>query len=619
MFGLIQDESASHTRMEIFRSSVRNLHKLGPRRFRSIASAGTLLFRLPGTAPPSLKEREATLVLSSYPLTSTAFAMPIATHHLFSKLSHYALDSYMKDAHSLPIFDDSDHFASTDSDQMLFGPLDFEESPYHETTPSYPWGDTFHENEIEPDVKPIFGFPGTPSSPPFDYHPSPTDSYYESGGMYSPEMKESPSFDNNLYMQNWINDPDIQLMASPSSPIPIPSTPDTSQSPPFVAFRDNAYFPQDSAFSPTSFAALHPLPSSPTTFEDRMSAQRQRVNSVSPQDIALHTPSWASSLWDSPSPSSLRTPSSSRPSVRHSPLNDNTVTVRQRAPLRRGSISSGQIFQSSSAPSLTEPRACMTRSYSRRAESVSVSDDRDATVRRKKRLPTTDDAPTQPAEKAAESREYLRLLLFTATASNLIYRTVMKSVLRPPKLAPSAWQLYFTDWIQRHQATNTRKLNVAQAAKEAGQEYASLTTAEKEVFGNSFFFDVTGPNNAIVPQPYKRRSQAAKEAREQELAAYMRTLTPEDIKRENAFRAAQRKAGKSRKSNIKDPNAPKKPLSAYFMFLQRIRANPQLVREIFGDETETTKQSVLAAAKWRSMTDGERQVLKTKPFIVAEG
>ena len=99
-----------------------------------------------------------------------------------------------------------------------------------------------------------------------------------------------------------------------------------------------------------------------------------------------------------------------------------------------------------------------------------------------------------------------------------------------------------------------------------------------------------------------------KEARERELNAYMSSLTPEDIKRENAYRTAQRKAGKSRKSNIKDPNAPKKPLSAYFMFLQRIRANPRMVHEIFGDETETTKQSVLAAAKWRSMTDDERKV-----------
>lgn len=57
----------------------------------------------------------------------------------------------------------------------------------------------------------------------------------------------------------------------------------------------------------------------------------------------------------------------------------------------------------------------------------------------------------------------------------------LKSTLKPPKLAPSAWQLYFTDWIQRHQASSQKKLNVAQAAKEAGQEYAKLSSEEKEV------------------------------------------------------------------------------------------------------------------------------------------
>jgi hypothetical protein len=118
----------------------------------------------------------------------------------------------------------------------------------------------------------------------------------------------------------------------------------------------------------------------------------------------------------------------------------------------------------------------------------------------------------------------------------------------------------------------------------------------------------TFDRDSLRSQKYKRMSQAAKDSREREYAAYMRTLTPDDIKRENAFRTAQRKAGKSRKANMKDPNAPKKPLSAYFMFLQRIRSDPDLVKEVFGDETETTKQSVLAAAKWRSMTDDERKV-----------
>jgi len=109
-------------------------------------------------------------------------------------------------------------------------------------------------------------------------------------------------------------------------------------------------------------------------------------------------------------------------------------------------------------------------------------------------------------------------------------------------------------------------------------------------------------------QRLKARAQAAKEDREREMLEWKRKLTPDDIRRENAFRAAQRKAGKSRRGNLKDPNAPKKPLSAYFMFLQYIRANQGLVTEVFGDETETTKQSVLAAAKWRSLTDEEKKV-----------
>ena len=121
----------------------------------------------------------------------------------------------------------------------------------------------------------------------------------------------------------------------------------------------------------------------------------------------------------------------------------------------------------------------------------------------------------------------------------------------------------------------------------------------------------------LFSQPFRLRSLAAKEARERELSAWQRTLTPVAIKRENAFRAAQRKAGKSRRGNIKDPNAPKKPLSAYFMFLQHIRADPLLVNEVFGDERETTAQSVLAAAKWRSMTDEERKVCCSISFILS--
>ncbi|KAG8744584.1 exp1-like protein [Ceratobasidium sp. 414] len=171
----------------------------------------------------------------------------------------------------------------------------------------------------------------------------------------------------------------------------------------------------------------------------------------------------------------------------------------------------------------------------------------------------------------------------------------LRSRLHPPKQAPSTWQIFFTEYLQNYKNTNPeRKLNVSQAAKDGGAAYKALTSEQKEA----------------MPQIYKRKARLAKEEYERELTAWQRMLTPDDIRAENAFRAAQRKAGKSRRSNLKDPNAPKKPLSAYFMFLQWIRADQGRVNEVFGDETETTRQSVLAAAKWRTLSDAEK-----KPFL----
>lgn len=47
------------------------------------------------------------------------------------------------------------------------------------------------------------------------------------------------------------------------------------------------------------------------------------------------------------------------------------------------------------------------------------------------------------------------------------------------------------------------------------------------------------------------------------------------------------------------------------MFLQHIRSDEELVRRVFGEERETTAQSVLAAKWWREMSDEER-----RPFLL---
>ncbi|CAE6395365.1 unnamed protein product [Rhizoctonia solani] len=161
-----------------------------------------------------------------------------------------------------------------------------------------------------------------------------------------------------------------------------------------------------------------------------------------------------------------------------------------------------------------------------------------------------------------------------------------RSRLNPPKQAPSTWQIFFTEYLQSYKATNPeRKLNVSQAAKDGGAAYKALSPQQKEI--------------------YKRKARLAKQEYDRELAAWQRMLTPEDIRVENAFRSAQRRAGKSRRSNLKDPNAPKKPLSAYFMFLQWIRADPARILDVFGDETETTRQSPFLAQAEREKLEYE--------------
>ena len=174
-----------------------------------------------------------------------------------------------------------------------------------------------------------------------------------------------------------------------------------------------------------------------------------------------------------------------------------------------------------------------------------------------------------------------------------------KSQLHPPRQAQSAWQLFFTDELNKAKAAVAQelspggtpqhaKLNVAQIAKDAGAAYANLNDDQRDY--------------------YSHKVQDSKEQYAKDLAMWQATLTPEDIRAENAFRAQQRKEGKSRKGNLKDPNAPKKPLSAYFLFLKGIRENDDLRQRVWGEETETTKQSVLAAERWRGLTVEEKKV-----------
>lgn len=88
---------------------------------------------------------------------------------------------------------------------------------------------------------------------------------------------------------------------------------------------------------------------------------------------------------------------------------------------------------------------------------------------------------------------------------------------------------------------------------------------------------------------------------EKELEAWQKSLTPDDIQRQNQFLAHQRKAGKKTvRRNIPVPDNMKRPLSAFFLFAQHLRANSQTTQPVY----EFAKE---AGAKWKALSAKEKE------------
>lgn len=297
-------------------------------------------------------------------------------------------DTPMKDPAPLMNFVDTspyDLISPADTDQMIFGPLELDDHSL--LSPSWdPSCDLAYNQPISPVLS------DNPASPrrasDFDIpDASPSSTFYDSNSFGGFDDVQ-PMFDlDDSNLSQWLNDSHVSpLDPSSSSPIPIRGTQSDPQSPPAFIPYGNSAFPQNASFSPSEFAALHPLPRSlsPTEISDGyLSSPGLGVASISPAETSLRPPAWASQLWDS----SHYTPSTSgRSSGLHLPLSENPYTAKgQRFQPKRDANPLGLMFQSSSAPSPNV--ATLTRAYTRRAESVSVSDDHDATVRRRKKLP----------------------------------------------------------------------------------------------------------------------------------------------------------------------------------------------------------------------------------------
>lgn len=262
-----------------------------------------------------------------------------------------------------------------DSEQLLFGPLDMVDPAL-----SFPWDAT---GALPTAPLPAHSVTASPASSAslLDFGTSPPSSDVSfTPGSFPGHPEVNHAFveldDRNLY-SNWLID-DLSAAPSASVPIIVSSAPSDAQPPPQTTLtqyvgENSLSFPKMGSFSPSlEYATLRPLP---------RSVEETPMGSISPPQISQ--PSWAAQFWNhaaganaSPLPQLLHPPDES----------DNFATQRpQRG--RNNSLPAHAIFQSSSAPSGRQVHTPpLARGYSRRAESVSIDDDHDATLRRKRKV-----------------------------------------------------------------------------------------------------------------------------------------------------------------------------------------------------------------------------------------
>lgn len=121
-----------------------------------------------------------------------------------------------------------------------------------------------------------------------------------------------------------------------------------------------------------------------------------------------------------------------------------------------------------------------------------------------------------------------------------------RTKLTPPKAPQNTWSIFLQDYIEAAKADGSlasRGLNVSQLTREAAPKYHELSSDERAALS--------------------RRAEQQKEAWPAIYEEWKRSLTPEMIREENLVRQRRRKLGLAHKRNLRLPDEPKRPLTAF--------------------------------------------------------
>ncbi|GJJ69419.1 hypothetical protein EMPS_01765 [Entomortierella parvispora] len=159
-----------------------------------------------------------------------------------------------------------------------------------------------------------------------------------------------------------------------------------------------------------------------------------------------------------------------------------------------------------------------------------------------------------------------------------------------PKRPSTSWSLFFVEHMEKVRNSGKKVVPTAEGVVASGI-WKSMSDAEKKV--------------------YTDRYRAERQAYEKNISARLQELTPAEFKLENSRRQALRALGKKGLPSLKDPNAPKRPLSSYFLYANEQRAAGKFAH------LPVKEQAKAFANAWKEVPEQEKTRL-TGQFKVAQ-
>ncbi|KAF9365159.1 exp1-like protein [Mortierella sp. NVP85] len=170
-----------------------------------------------------------------------------------------------------------------------------------------------------------------------------------------------------------------------------------------------------------------------------------------------------------------------------------------------------------------------------------------------------------------------------------------------PKRPGTSWNMFFREHMEKVKASGKPVVPTVEGAI-AADLWKNLSPTEKKAV------DVNTWNVQVYQDKYKSSFEEFKKETKERL----QQMTPAEYKQENDRRRALREAGRKGFPPLKDPNAPKRPLSNFFLFARDLRLSRNYAH------LTLKEQSKAFADAWAALPEDKKAVYTEKNRVEME-